>query len=132
MKADLKALLAKLTNTPIIVEQGTDGIWTYRKWSNGTAECWGTKGYTATSFPQWGSIYYGEPYTSFYTAYPTNLFIDTPSVTGEITTAGGDLWLVKASTAANKNRTPEWYPARAASIGSIGFYISYHAIGRWK
>lgn len=24
-----------------IVEQGTDGIWTYRKWSSGIAECWG-------------------------------------------------------------------------------------------
>lgn len=26
-----------------IVEQGTSGIWTYRKWSNGIAECWGSK-----------------------------------------------------------------------------------------
>lgn len=24
-----------------IVEQGTDGIWTYRKWASGIAECWG-------------------------------------------------------------------------------------------
>lgn len=24
-----------------IVEQGTDGIWTYRKWNSGIAECWG-------------------------------------------------------------------------------------------
>lgn len=23
-----------------IVEQGTSGIWTYRKWSDGIAECW--------------------------------------------------------------------------------------------
>lgn len=25
-----------------IVEEGTDGIWTYRKWNSGIAECWGT------------------------------------------------------------------------------------------
>lgn len=24
-----------------VVEQGTDGIWTYRKWNSGVAECWG-------------------------------------------------------------------------------------------
>lgn len=23
-----------------VVEQGTDGIWTYRKWASGIAECW--------------------------------------------------------------------------------------------
>ena len=26
-----------------IVEQGTSGIWTYRKWSDGIAECWCSK-----------------------------------------------------------------------------------------
>lgn len=41
MKLDLKELIAKLTNTPMVVEEGTSGIWTYRKWSNGIAECWG-------------------------------------------------------------------------------------------
>lgn len=24
-----------------VVEQGTSGIWTYRKWKSGVAECWG-------------------------------------------------------------------------------------------
>ena len=27
--------------TDFIVEEATDGIWTYRKWNNGVAECWG-------------------------------------------------------------------------------------------
>ncbi len=29
-----------------VVEHGTSGIWTYRKWASGIAECWGV--YTAT------------------------------------------------------------------------------------
>lgn len=37
----LKQFLAKLVNSPIIIEQGTTDIWTWRKWSDGTAECWG-------------------------------------------------------------------------------------------
>lgn len=38
MKLDVKALIAKLVNTPMIVEEGTDGVWTYKKWSNGEYE----------------------------------------------------------------------------------------------
>ena len=33
-----------------IIEQGTNGIWTYRKWNSGIAECWGiATGNTATN-----------------------------------------------------------------------------------
>lgn len=41
---DLKALLTKILDAlkaDYIVEQGISGIWTYRKWSSGIAECWG-------------------------------------------------------------------------------------------
>lgn len=40
---DLKALLSKILDAlkvDYIVEQGTSGIWTYRKWSSGMAEAW--------------------------------------------------------------------------------------------
>jgi hypothetical protein len=29
-----------------IVEQGVSGIWTYRKWNSGIAECWGKQSAT--------------------------------------------------------------------------------------
>lgn len=31
-----------------VVEQGTSGIWTYRKWNSGIAECWGKYSGTVT------------------------------------------------------------------------------------
>lgn len=37
----LKQFLAKLVNCPLVVERGTTDIWTWRKWTDGTAECWG-------------------------------------------------------------------------------------------
>lgn len=47
-----------------IIEQGTSGDWTYRKWSNGTAECWYSKVYDSSISPdgQVGSsgIYHGN------------------------------------------------------------------------
>ena len=43
-----------------IVEQGTSGIWTYRKWASGIAECWGTLVFACTSSSQAGSNYYSN------------------------------------------------------------------------
>lgn len=40
----VKALLTKALNAlkaDYVVEEGTSGIWTYRKWNSGIAECWG-------------------------------------------------------------------------------------------
>lgn len=40
----------KWTNSAdIVVAQGKSGIWTYRKWESGIAECWGSIGMTAPS-----------------------------------------------------------------------------------
>lgn len=50
-----------------IVEQGTSGIWTYRKYQSGIAECWGTA--TISSVPQYGTFagwyaYYRQGFNS--------------------------------------------------------------------
>lgn len=50
---DMKALLAKLLCTPMVIEQGTDANgWTYRKWSDGTFDAekeWNIGQYTIGS-----------------------------------------------------------------------------------
>ena len=43
-----------------IVEEGQSGIWTYRKWASGVAECWGTP--TASEIAS-GSLYVDSTYT---------------------------------------------------------------------
>lgn len=48
MKTSLKNTLCQILQrlgviSDWVVEQGTSGIWTYRKWNSGIAECWGTK-----------------------------------------------------------------------------------------
>jgi hypothetical protein len=41
-----------------VVEHGTSGIWTYRKWASGIAECWGTSDtVTMDSWKEWGGMY---------------------------------------------------------------------------
>lgn len=73
-KKDLEVVIGKLINNrdeeiqellarPYIVEQGTSGDWTYRKWSDGTAECWGRQ---AGNIPEGWS--------------PDNMMIVTPPI----------------------------------------------------
>ena len=48
------------TVSDFIIETGTSGIWTYRKWHSGIAECWGT--YINTEVVMntaWGDFYSG-------------------------------------------------------------------------
>lgn len=65
-----------------VVAQGTSGIWTYRKWSSGMAECWlkinTTGSPTDEGIP---SAFYpdGGFYEVAHTAYPFQ-FVDVPNV----------------------------------------------------
>ena len=60
-------------NNDYIVEQGTSGIWTYRKWASGIAECWGRQISTEKSI-------YDDTYCVVNETLPPNLFIVDPSV----------------------------------------------------
>lgn len=58
-----------------ITEQGESGIWTYRKWASGIAECWGSVSgsYSITTA-------YGDGYISdaVFESFPTGLFSKAP------------------------------------------------------
>ena len=58
-----------------IVEEGISGIWTYRKWNSGIAECWGKKIVSVTTSSSWAG-YYTNTIDSI--DYPTGLFISAP------------------------------------------------------
>lgn len=126
MKLDLKELIAKLTNTPMIVEQGTSDIWTYRKWSNGTAECWGTWAGTLT--------HYANPFSGFYGYYntisfPVGLFNSPPNATY---TAGVGSAFAWAGAYFGTTTTGMNCYAVAGLSGSQTVRFSISVKGRWK
>lgn len=119
-------------NADHIVEEGTSGNWTYRKWSSGIAECWGTHSWSVSSWTQWGAqsgIYYST--YSGRISYPTSLFNSTPAIMFSGTFSGSDSFL-GASRDHSSAETPSFFFMRiqAGSSGTGNVYI--HAIGTWK
>lgn len=70
-----------------VVAQGTSGIWTYRKWNSGIAECWTTSTlYTTGTF--WANIMGGHGFSVNYN-FPSGLFISDPVTSGNGRTGTG-------------------------------------------
>lgn len=114
-----------------VIETGTSGIWTYRKWSDGTAECWGDWNRTVSSWSSWGSLYYANPYNVQET-YPAGLFTSPPIVTAQITTSSQDMWLAHTNAASGSaTKTPTFFATRGTNGSNTAtFTISIYAIGK--
>ena len=137
LKNTLEAIKTKLSahdkalSVDYIVEQGTSGIWTYRKWNSGIAECWGQKVWSSkvAITNTWGSIYESASQGSI--SYPSNLFIEAPAVTmlGSSILDGAILSVETNGNDADK--TPQYWFTRGTS-GNLVPAVSIHAIGKWK
>lgn len=117
--------------TDYIEEEGTSGIWTYRKWNSGIAECWGSYRYNQSyTWTTWGSIYVTNGET-FRQAYPQGLFVSAPvcnlSIDGTMTNA----WLLGTTSGTNEY-TPYCGFARGSSASNLDVTVVYVAKGRWK
>lgn len=112
-----------------VVEQGKTGIWYYRKWYSGKAECWGRSRADVNIATSWGSLYYG---TSTGVAFPSELFKADPicQVTAEFGAVRQVAWCA-AGGEATKANAPDVFFLRPAS-GEASFDILYYAFGEWK
>ena len=116
LKNTLKAI-TKALSVDYIVEQGTSGIWTYRKWNSGIAECWGMQKKTATA-----------TYQNFLMQYPSGLFSGVPI----IVTSGGALGQVGAYGGYANAYTKEIADLYVYTAGSSPAWIYMYVIGKWK
>ena len=114
-----------------IVAQGTSGIWTYRKWSSGFAECWGVvnKTLTESDWEEWGELCEAEMVTGH--AYPFT-FKEVPREFATLHgNAGGfidsNAWGMSTSTTGSY-----WVVRPHALTGSYGYNLDLYIAGRWK
>ena len=127
LKATLKAI-TKALSVDYIVEQGTSGIWTYRKWNSGIAECWGTKTVAPSISDDWGNWKEGK--ISDKLSYPSGLFVENPAFfVGTNTTSNA--FVFEHWEAGSATQTPLIYGSRpyAATFTAT---ICLRAVGRWK
>lgn len=124
---------------PTIVAQGTAGIWTYRTWSDGTAECWGKKDVSVTfpSSANWGGLYTTGAISASNVSFPFGLFAETPVVNASllVRSAGGILMAPggAGSNIADMDKTGVYEIARGAPVSGTQYYtINYQVIGKWK
>lgn len=116
-----------------VVEHGTNGIWTYRKWNSGIAECWGTRENVSTSFTAWTNGWY---YAYFSGQNFPFTFTDIPVITQHCSSAGNDIYATGASIGnfgglASTTNTGGTTLYRAGS-GTVSVTVRYYAIGKWK
>lgn len=118
----------RLTGADCVIEQGTSGIWTWRKWASGIAECWGN--YTASmAVNVSGAAYGGYRSNEISVNLPSGLFAAWPTTNVTFASSQG-IWVNNiAPTNANK---VGFYLSCGMSAAAANRTVSIQCIGRWK
>lgn len=113
-----------------VIGQGTDGIWTYRKWNSGIAECWGTFSSTSSHYAgPYASFLYGYNYLNL--AFPSGLFKSGTRPYAVYGVKVGTAFSMAAANLAVSNTGINLY-ALANVSGSQSIMWDIQVKGRWK
>ena len=119
-----------------VVAQGRSGIWTYRKWRNGFAECWCTTSNNVAANTKWGNAYYSQylqgGYALPFTFIETGDFQDAPQGFVEIQTAGGNYSFQVANSCTTTNAPKGYVMCPIQHNDFIQVLFSFYIRGRWK
>ena len=116
-------------SSDFIIEEGTNSIWTYKKWASGLAECFGTysKNSVVCNSP-WGSLY--EAKITDPIALPSGLFTSILSFNCNLS---GVAVMLETMYSCTTTQTPMLYAVRPTVNENAGTVnASMHIIGRWK
>ena len=118
---NVKKLLTKILTTNMVVEQGTNGIWTYRKWSNHTYDAWYVGVINLMAGTSWLGGYY----------HKTTSVLSPPSFSQNVT----DMQGYANSDALNiycghtSNLETYWLNNTSSSSDNVGVRLDIH--GTW-
>lgn len=123
-----------------IIEQGTTGKWTWRKWSSGVAEMWANFDAQSLSMTTqtWGPLY-----TASWMSLEVNkkareypfAFLENPVVSATPTVKSGNIWLAtntENDIGTRLTHAPAYQCVRASDATVRSPQISYYVIGRYK
>lgn len=127
----IKSLLYKMgLIKDYVTAQGTSGIWTYRKWASGIAECWNTELLNITGSTTSGPLmggYYAQLNSPSWGRFPFD-FIEDPNIAamGRLGSGGGYVNVFTNKT----NVTTVSCTGNQNSKAING--VSMRFIGKWK
>ena len=111
------------------VEKGSSGNWSYRKFSNGDVELWGsyTVSGTACSTSFGSSMYRSDALTM--PAFPFSVYNPNLTASYESNGYGAMLWAIAATT---ETSPPSYYLIRIDSSTIVSGKINFHVNGKWS
>ena len=115
-----------LANTP--VEVGTEGIWTYVKYADGRAECYGQQSINWGAGVAWMGGYHHTQIGT--TAFPSGLFAAPPILNAF--TSGGVIGAVVGQLTLTKDEVAIIMLNGAAGGSTQAYPVGFIAKGRWK
>lgn len=119
-----------------VVAQGRSGIWTYRKWRNGFAECWCTTSNKVTTNTKWGNVYYSQylqgGYALPFTFIETGDFQDSPQGFVDVQTPGGNYSFQIADRCTTTAAPKGYVMCPVQQTSGIETYFTFYIRGRWK
>jgi hypothetical protein len=128
-----KTILDSNNTADYVVEQGTSGIWTYRKWNSGLAECWGIYTMTSACTKAWGALYYSDTlaprinYPFTFTSRPQeSVFCRGDSVSAWAYPEGGGIGMNTTT------QTGQYGFLRPTTMTAAQVRYEYTVVGRWK
>lgn len=121
---DIHSFLTSLNDS---LTSYTDGIWTVRKYSDGTAECWASKSFSEITGTALGTGLYFHVVDTI--SFPDSLFVSTPHVEAACTSWGtGVFWGSPRNVSAGGAQMTVF----TNNGGANNLYINIQAFGRWK
>lgn len=112
-----------------VIDEGKSGIWSYRKWYSGKAECWCYKSEEMWPQTAWGSCYYDSVKKGGH-AYPFK-FAEYPTFTITLTESNGNVFPLVLSDDTLES-LPHFYGASFAQYTELTVYEYIHVMGRWN
>ena len=118
-----------------VIEEGISGIWAYRKWNSGVAECFGVHTVNDVSVSTaWGALFESNTIS---VPLPSGLFVETPqfhiTLTGVANQTGQVSGIIlELHSLGSKTVSPNICAVRpnAGTVGTLN--VSIFATGRWK
>lgn len=115
-----------------IVEAGTSGIWSYRKWNSGFAECWGRKTVNVAVNVAWGSLYVSGYLGDSMVDLPFT-FKEVPMINANLSANGAGGFLIASGSVPATTTSTGGYEIARGTVGAANNYvINYDVRGRWK